>query len=85
LSIFSSSNTFLLTLFPCWAPFILTLSFPTGSHAVLFSFLLSLNLYLDFPRVFICYPEDTGSRHLKKICKFLSDCRVSHPRRQHSS
>ena len=85
LSIFSPSNTFLLTLFPCCAPSILTLPFPTGSLAVLFSFLLPLNLYPDFPSIFVCYPEDTGSRLLKKICKFLSDCRVSHPRREHSS
>jgi hypothetical protein len=66
LSIFYSANTFLFTLFPCCAPSILTLPFPTGSLAVLYSFLLSLNLYPDFPCVFTCYPEDTGSRPLGK-------------------
>jgi hypothetical protein len=78
LSIFSSSNTFLLTLFPC-APSILTLPVPTGSLAVLFSFLLSLNLYPDFPCVFVCYPEDTGRRLLEKTCKFLqtAKCHIS--------
>ena len=81
LSIFSSSNTFLLCLLPCCALPILALSFSTSA----LSFFLSLNIYPDFPWVFVCYPEDTGSRLLEKICKFLPDCTVSHPRKQHSS
>jgi hypothetical protein len=79
LSIFYSTNTFLFTLFPCCAPSTLTLPFPAGSLAVLFSFLLSLKLHPDFPRVFSCYPEDMGSRTLgKKSVNFYqtAECHI---------